>query len=151
MTDASIEARQAAADERMTARVGGVMAPPGFSWALFEFARNPYFMLIVTYVFPPYFAQYVIGDPVLGQATVAEATKWAGIIGALSAPVLGAMMDRGGRRKPLMAVFLCMLMISAVSLWWSLPGTGHAKVLRPRSPRVPTISIKSRSTSNRWG
>ncbi|MDP3740539.1 MAG: MFS transporter [Hyphomonadaceae bacterium] len=122
MTDASTEARQVAADERMKARVGGVMSPSGFSWALFEFARNPYFMLIVTYVFPPYFAQYVIGDPVLGQATVAEATKWAGVIGALTAPVLGAMMDRGGRRKPLMAVFLCMLMISGASLWWSLPG-----------------------------
>lgn len=127
MTDASTQARHAAADERMTARVGGVMAPPGFSWALFEFARNPYYMLIVTYVFPPYFAQYVIGDPVEGQAAVSEATKWAGVIGALTAPVLGAMMDRGGRRKPLMAVFLCMLMISGASLWWSMPGSVDAQ------------------------
>jgi len=45
-------------------RVGGLMQPAGFSWALFEFARNPYFMLIVTYVFPPYFAQFLVGDPV---------------------------------------------------------------------------------------
>ena len=127
MTDASTAARHAAADELAKTRVGGVMAPAGFSWALFEFARNPYFMLIVTYVFPPYFAQYVIGDPVLGQAAVAEATKWAGVIGALTAPVLGAMMDRGGRRKPLMAVFLCMLMISGVSLWFSHPGSVDAQ------------------------
>ncbi len=103
-------------------RVGGAMAPAGFSWSLFEFARNPYFMLIVTYVFPPYFSEFVIGDPVQGQAAVAEATKWAGVIGALTAPILGAMMDRGGSRKPLMALFIGMLVVSGASLWWSLPG-----------------------------
>ena len=124
MTDAN----QANADVRGGAdrRVGGLMQPAGFSWALFEFARNPYFMLIVTYVFPPYFAQFVVGDPVTGQATVAEATKWAGVIGALTAPLLGAMMDRGGARKPVMFVFLGMLVVSGASLWWALPGSVDA-------------------------
>ncbi|MEQ1783060.1 MAG: MFS transporter [Hyphomonadaceae bacterium] len=117
MTDAP--SQEAKSTQRVIAGTGGLMSPPGFSWALFEFARNPYFMLIVTYVFPPYFAQYIVGDPVIGQATVAEATKWAGIIGALTAPVLGAMIDRGGKRKPLMMVFIAMLTVSAVSLWWS--------------------------------
>lgn len=107
-------------------RVGGFRQPAGFSWALFEFARNPYFMLIVTYVFPPYFAQFVVGDPVNGQATVAEATKWAGVIGALTAPLLGAMMDRGGSRKPVMLIFLSMLVVSGLSLWWALPGSFDA-------------------------
>ena len=127
MTDAIRGKRATASDARAESRVGGVLAPAGFSWALFEFARNPYYMLIFTYVFPPYFAQFVIGNPVEGQATVSEATKWAGIIGALTSPALGAMMDRGGRRKPLMAVFLCMLMISGVSLWWSMPGSTDAQ------------------------
>jgi MFS-type transporter involved in bile tolerance (Atg22 family) len=93
----------------------------------------PYFMLIVTYVFPPYFAQFVVGDPVQGQATVAEATKWAGVIGALTAPVLGAMMDRGGSRKPVMLVFLAMLFVSGLSLWWSMPGSVDAQGVFPSS------------------
>ena len=80
MTDASPAAPSN--DSKGKGRVGGLMQPAGFSWALFEFARNPYFMLIVTYVFPPYFAQYIVGDPVLGQATVADATAWAGIVAA---------------------------------------------------------------------
>lgn len=121
MTDAT-SAKQAVTEKSGKSRVGGVWAPAGFSWALFEFARNPYFMLIVTYIFPPYFAQFVIGDPVQGQAAVSEATKWAGVIGALTAPILGAMMDRGGARKPLMAVFIAMLVVSGAGLWWSLPG-----------------------------
>lgn len=124
MTDAASEARNTARKERQ--RVGGLMAPAGFSWAVFEFGRNPYFMLIVTYVFPPYFAQYIVGDPVLGQATVSDATAWAGLIGALTAPVLGAMMDKGGKRKPLMAVFIGMLMVSGLMLWFAMPGTTDA-------------------------
>lgn len=107
-------------------RVGGLMQPAGLSWAIFEFARNPYFMLIVTYVFPPYFAQYIVGDPVMGQATVSDATAWAGVIGALTAPILGAMMDRGGARKPVMAIFIGMLAISGLSLWFALPGSVDA-------------------------
>ncbi len=122
MTDASTGARDAARTARDASRVGGMWAPAGFSWALFEFARNPYYMLIVTYVFPPYFAQYIVGDPVMGQAAVSDATAWAGVIGALTAPLLGAMMDRGGPRKPLMSVFIGMLAVSGLSLWWALPG-----------------------------
>lgn len=124
MTDASTGTPDSAKAARQ--RVGGVMAPAGFSWALFEFARNPYFMLIVTYVFPPYFAQYIVGDPVLGQATVSDATAWAGVIGALTAPLLGAMMDKGGARKPLMAVFVGMLFVSGMSLWFAMPGSVDA-------------------------
>ena len=124
MNDAASEARDTARKERQ--QVGGLMAPAGFSWAVFEFGRNPYFMLIVTYVFPPYFAQYIVGDPVLGQATVSDATAWAGVIGALTAPLLGAMMDKGGRRKPLMAVFIGMLMASGLMLWFAMPGSVDA-------------------------
>ena len=31
---------------------GGMWSPAGFSWSLFEFARNPYYFLVVIYVFP---------------------------------------------------------------------------------------------------
>jgi len=132
MTDATTGAREAATKKRQ--RVGGLMAPAGFSWALFEFGRNPYFMLIVTYVFPPYFAQYIVGDPVLGQATVSDATAWAGVIGAVTAPLLGSMMDKGGARKPLMAVFIGMLMVSGLALWFSMPGTFTPNPADPDNP-----------------
>jgi UMF1 family MFS transporter len=122
MTDITTNPRAAARAEREARRVGGVMAPAGFSWALFEFARNPYYMMIVVYVFPTYFAQVVVGDSVLGQALIFQATKWAGIICALTVPFFGAMMDRGGRRKPWMALFLGSLCVSGVALFWSQPG-----------------------------
>ena len=37
-------------------------------WALFEWARNPYVILITIYIFSPYFSSTVVGDPVRGQA-----------------------------------------------------------------------------------
>lgn len=124
MTDST--SRTAVPDGSTDKRVGGVFAPAGFSWALFEFARNPFYMIIVTYVFPPYFQTYVIGDAVRGQAEVAATTGWAGIIAALTCPLLGSMMDKGGPRKPLMLLFVVMLVITCISLWWAMPGSTDA-------------------------
>lgn len=123
MTDAAMARRESAPGERADSRVGGVLAPAGFSWALFEFGRNAQYMLIVTYIFTPYFALNLVGGEAAGFAAVAEATTWAGVIGAITAPILGAMMDRGGARKPLMAVFVAMIAISSFALWWAIPGT----------------------------
>jgi MFS transporter, UMF1 family len=115
-------AEATASDEALPKGVGGKWSPAGFSWALFEFARNPYYMLIVVFVFPTYFAGAIIGDPVEGQAVVAGAMSWAGLACAFTAPLLGAIMDRGGRRMPLMAVFLAIVSLCAFSLWWVRPG-----------------------------
>ncbi|MEZ5937214.1 MAG: MFS transporter [Hyphomonadaceae bacterium] len=118
------EAAFAQREERLRKGVGGKWSPAGLAWSLFEFARNPYYMLVVVFVFPSYFSQAVIGDPVKGQAVIAGAIGWAGIVCALTAPLLGAIMDRGGRRMPLMAFFLAMVSLCAFSLWWVKPGAG---------------------------
>lgn len=79
-------------------------------------------MLLGTiYVFAPYTSNFVIGDPVQGQALISSWHKTAGIIIALTAPFLGAATDRMGRRKPLLAVFIAVLALSVVVQWWALP------------------------------
>lgn len=109
---------------QLNRHVGGVWSPAGFSWSLFEFARNPYYMLVVIYVFAPYFSREVAGGGVEGSARVADVMTWAGVICACTAPLLGAMMDRGGARKPLMGVFLGIIAVCAILLWWSTPTGG---------------------------
>lgn len=37
------------------------------SWIFFDWATQPYFTLITTFVFAPYFASFVAPDPVQGQ------------------------------------------------------------------------------------
>ena len=44
------------------------------SWLLFDWAAQPVFTLIGTFVFAPYFATAVVGDPVRGQALWGYAT-----------------------------------------------------------------------------
>src|SRR3546814_1080152 len=38
------------------------------SWAIFEWARDPYVIIVTIYIFAPYFSNTVVGDPVRGQA-----------------------------------------------------------------------------------
>src|SRR5689334_24487149 len=58
------------------------------SWIFFDWAAQPYFTLITTFVFAPYFASFVAPNPVQGQALWGFATAAAGLAIALLSPVL---------------------------------------------------------------
>ena len=91
------------------------------AWAIFEGARDPYVILITIYIFMPYFAAVVVGDPVRGQEAVAAYGQYSGWIVMVTAPLLGASIDRIGRRKPLLLA-ICALMIPMIcALWWTKP------------------------------
>ena len=92
------------------------------SWALFEWARNPYYILIMIYIFGPYFTNDVIGDPVLGQEIWGYITGFAGLITASLAPFLGAIADKVGRRKPWIAASVIMMIPAILLLWYAVPG-----------------------------
>ena len=92
------------------------------SWALFEFARSPYISLVYVFVFPPYFASVVIGDPVRGQESWSLANTIVGICVALLAPLIGAVSDRTGPRKPWLAAVALIMSVSCMLLWFAMPG-----------------------------
>jgi hypothetical protein len=54
------------------------------SWIFFDWATQPFFTLITTFVFAPYFATHVAPDPASGQALWGFATGAAGLVIALS-------------------------------------------------------------------
>ena len=93
-----------------------------FSWALFEWARNPYYILIVIYIFGPYFSTEVIGDPVRGQEIWGYINGFAGAATACLAPFLGAIADKVGRRKPWIGTFVVMMVPAILLLWLAVPG-----------------------------
>jgi MFS transporter, UMF1 family len=92
------------------------------SWIFFDWAAQPYFTLITTFVFAPYFATHVAADPASGQSLWGFATAAAGLMIALLSPVLGAIADASGRRKPWIAAFGAMLVIGASLMWFGRPG-----------------------------
>src|SRR6476660_3644095 len=80
-----------------------------FSWALFDWANQPFFTVVTTFIFGPYFANVMVGDPVRGQAEWAFTQSTAGVLIAVLSPFLGAMADAGGRRKPYVFAFQLLL------------------------------------------
>jgi len=112
------------------ATVGDVIARPVsyapraavLGWILFGWAAEPFFTLITTFVFSPYFATHVAPDPATGQSLWGYATSAAGLFIAVLSPVLGAIADAGGRRKPWIAGFGALLVIGSATLWIGRPG-----------------------------
>src|SRR3954467_13508958 len=109
------------------ARMAGVQRtyPPRaavVSWIFFDWAAQPYFTLITTFVFAPYFAAHVAPDAASGQALWGFATAAAGMMIALLSPVFGAIADASGRRKPWIAGFGALLVIGSSLMWFGRPG-----------------------------
>ncbi len=93
-----------------------------FGWVLFDWASQPFYTLVVTFLFAPYFVNGFIADPARGATLWAYATGIAELIAAVLAPVLGALADAGQPRKPWIAVFSAMLVVGLCALWLAAPG-----------------------------
>jgi UMF1 family MFS transporter len=93
-----------------------------WGWVLFDWACQPFFTLVTTFVYAPYFASVVVGDATRGQALWGFAAATAGITVALFSPILGAIADATGRRKPWIAAFGVLLVIGSCLLWLGRPG-----------------------------
>ncbi len=116
---AAIEATMAANPQGTT-----VAAPPRAiaGWVMFEWACQPFYTLIVTFLFGPYFVNFVVGDKTAGQALWGYAAAAAGILIAVGSPLLGAVADVKGRRKPWLAVFVALMIAGMAMLWTATPG-----------------------------
>jgi MFS transporter, UMF1 family len=118
------------------------------SWIFFDWAAQPYFTLITTFVFAPYFATHVAADPASGQSLWGFATAASGLVIALMSPVLGAIADASGRRKPWIAAFGALLVIGSCLMWFGKPG--DASVIPPLllAYGVATIGVEFATVFN---
>jgi UMF1 family MFS transporter len=93
-------------------RVGSLVA-----WALYDWANSAYFTLIQTFVFAAYFTRQIAADPTQGTALWGNAIAAAGLLVAVSGPVLGALADHGGPRR-LLLTNLTLIAVLATALMW---------------------------------
>ncbi len=89
------------------------------SWSLFEGARIPYVLLITIYIFMPYLAGTVVGDPVRGQEMVSRWSQYSGWAVMLTAPFLGASIDKLGPRKLWLGLILAIMVPLMALLWFT--------------------------------
>jgi len=127
----------------------GERSPAGrgalFGWVLFDWAQQPVFTLVTTFLFAPYFANVFVGDPVQGQAIWGYATAIAGLIVALTSPVMGAMADATGRRKPWILVFSVLLVIGSAMLWSAAPGAQNLLWFVVGGFILATVAVESQT------
>ncbi|MFG1229899.1 MFS transporter [Xanthobacter wiegelii] len=117
-------------------------------WILFDPACQPYFTLITTFIFAPYFASAVAPTPAEGQSLWGFATGAAGLVIAVCSPILGAVADASGRRKPWIAAFGLMLMTGAALLWFAVPGDTARIPLVLAAFAIGTIGVEFATVFN---
>lgn len=98
------------------------------SWVLFDWAAQPYYTLVLTFLFAPYFVSAVASTPAHGQTLWGYAAATAGILIALGSPFLGALADGRGARKPWIGLFSVLLVASLATLWFAVPGAATSTI-----------------------
>ncbi len=118
------------------------------AWLFFDWAAQPFFTLVTTFVFAPFFASALASDPAQGQALWGYATGAAGLCIALLSPLLGGIADRTGPRKPWIAAFGGLLVLGSAALWFAAPGSPLAVPIALAGFVVATIGAEFATTFN---
>ncbi|WP_425963034.1 MFS transporter [Rhizobium nepotum] len=94
-----------------------------WGWVMFDWAAQPFFTVVTTFVFGPYFVARLTDDPISAQATWSNMATVSSIIIALFSPILGSIADQSGARKPWIAFFAAIKIVSLFFLWFAAPGS----------------------------
>ena len=93
------------------------------AWALFDFANSVYPAVMTTAVFPLFYVGVVVADDGgLGELWWGRAVGVSALLVAMSAPLLGAIADRGGARKKFMLLYTLLCIVGVASMSFLEPG-----------------------------
>jgi UMF1 family MFS transporter len=111
---------------------GGSGGGPGagrrglIAWCFYDWANSAFPTVVVTFVFAAYFTTTLAETPEAGTGLWGQAIALSGLAVALLAPILGALADQRGRRKPWIGGFTVIAILCAAGLWWVQPDPGFA-------------------------
>ena len=92
-----------------------------YSWTMFDWANQPFYTLIMTFVFSVYFTDVFITDGNGAQKLTLTQTI-SGLAIAILSPILGSITDIKGNRKFLMGITSLFFVTGMYLLWYSPPG-----------------------------
>ncbi|HJR22747.1 MAG TPA: MFS transporter [Dongiaceae bacterium] len=107
--------------QTITAEAAGGTRTALVAWCLFDWANSSFPTIIVTFVFAAYFTNAVAPNPELGTALWGQANSVLALVAAVFAPLLGAIADQGGRRKPWLLMLSLVCILATASLWFVRP------------------------------
>lgn len=113
-----------AADSGAGAKKRGV-----FGWMMFDWAAQPFFTVVTTFIFGPYFISRMASDAATGQAAWGYGIAAGGLLIAILSPILGSIADQTGPRKPWIAFFAAIKIAALCGLWFAAPGSNLVLVV----------------------
>ncbi|MCK5545879.1 MAG: MFS transporter [Rhodospirillaceae bacterium] len=96
------------------------------SWAIYDWANSAFPTVIITFVFAAYFTKAVANDPVSATGDWGATMAISALAVAIAGPILGAVADLGGRRKPWLMAFTYICAIATGLLWFVEPDSSWA-------------------------
>jgi UMF1 family MFS transporter len=91
------------------------------AWCLFDWANSAFPTVIITFVFAAYFTQGIVQDEVAGTAMWGQAMGWSAFVIAILSPIVGAIADKTGRRKPWLFISVLGCAVFSAWLWIAVP------------------------------
>ncbi|WP_313760141.1 MFS transporter, partial [Rhizobium sp.] len=94
-----------------------------WGWMFFDWAAQPFFTVVTTFIFGPYFVARLTADPVSAQTLWSNMATISSVIIAILSPILGSIADQSGGRKPWIGFFAVIKIASLCCLWFAAPGS----------------------------
>ena len=91
------------------------------SWCFYDWANSAFPTVVITFIFSAYFTEIVANDEISGTSQWGWALSISGLAVAISAPLLGAISDHTGRKKPWILFFTVLCAILTGLLWHVKP------------------------------
>ena len=90
-----------------------------YSYALFDLANSPYTIIVITFLFGPYFAKHIVGDPQVGAAYWQWTSGICGISIAIFGSLLGASSDNIKNGRKIFFIASTLICIFFTALFWN--------------------------------
>lgn len=91
------------------------------SWCLYDWASASFPVVMLTFIFAPYFTESVAADSVGGTVLWGQAMAVAGLLVATASMLLGAIGDLKGGRRRWLGVAALVGMAATAALWFVVP------------------------------
>ena len=111
-----------------------------WGWWWFEWASQPYHTLLVTFVYGPFFAVVAAAffmstglDETTADAEAQALWSWAltitGLIIGFGGPIMGAMADSSGQRRPWVLAYSLLVVVGSAALWFTNPDGSNTWIM----------------------
>lgn len=118
------------------------------AWKMFDWAAQPYFTLIATFLFPPFFVSALASDPVNGQIIWGWTMALAALSTALLSPIIGHFSDRRRNiKQPFIATGLIAVTSSSL-IWYCAPGSSTSVYIAAALFVLATVGFEISTSLN---